>query len=31
MPKHPRLQKRGSVYYLPVKVPADFCDTMGKE
>ena len=30
MPKHPRLQKRGSVYYLRVKVPADLRDTMGK-
>ena len=30
MPKHPRLQKRGSRYYLRVKVPADLRDTLGK-
>jgi integrase len=30
MPKHPRLQKRGSRYYLRVKVPADLRDAVGK-
>jgi hypothetical protein len=30
MPRHPRLQKRGSRYFLRVKVPADLRSTVGK-
>ena len=30
MPRHPRLQKRGSRYFLRVKVPADLRLTIGK-
>ena len=30
MPKHPRLQKRGSRYFLRVKVPTEFRSAIGK-
>jgi hypothetical protein len=30
MPRHPRLQKRGSRYFLRVKVLADLCSAVGK-
>ena len=30
MPRHPRLQKRGSRYFLRVKVPSDLRSAMGK-
>jgi Domain of unknown function (DUF6538) len=30
MPRHPRLQKRGSRYFLRMKVPADLRSTVGK-